>query len=152
MSTWAEFRLAAPELAAFGLSRLNRRVSYLATIRPDGSPRIHPVVVHFAESEMFVYMAPTSPKVRDLSKDPRYGLHCSVEDTNGGDGEIQISGSARLITQDADRQAMFAIAKANGFHPNESYVLFTLGVEDVLSTVYEAGTSRRVLWRNGGDR
>jgi len=37
--TWHVFEEAAPALAAYALGRL----AYLATVRPDGGPRVHPV-------------------------------------------------------------------------------------------------------------
>src|SRR5215470_13832760 len=43
MSSWSEFNIDAPELSAFGRARLQYRTAYLATIRADGSPRVHPV-------------------------------------------------------------------------------------------------------------
>jgi hypothetical protein len=43
MATWAEFALADPELAAFGEERLDGQVCFHATLRADGSPRVHPV-------------------------------------------------------------------------------------------------------------
>ena len=59
---WDEFATAAPELAAFGLKRLETKVAYLATLRRDGSPRVHPVSPFVADGHLFVYMEPTSPK------------------------------------------------------------------------------------------
>jgi hypothetical protein len=43
MTTWSDFQTAAPDLAAFGQTRFANRVAYLATLRADGSPRLHPV-------------------------------------------------------------------------------------------------------------
>lgn len=44
MATWAEFAGAAPEIAALGLKQFEKfHIAYLATVRKDGSPRIHPV-------------------------------------------------------------------------------------------------------------
>ena len=36
MTTWREFAAAAPDLAAFGYERINRKVSYIATVRANG--------------------------------------------------------------------------------------------------------------------
>jgi len=42
MTSWGEFA-EAPELAAFGEERFRAvRLAYLATVRADGSPRVHP--------------------------------------------------------------------------------------------------------------
>lgn len=48
MATWQQFTAAAPELAAFGAERLEGKVAYLATIRADGGPRVHPLTPHIA--------------------------------------------------------------------------------------------------------
>ena len=86
MSTWAELAAAEPELAARVRERLDGRVSYLATVRGDGSPRVHPVTPIVASRELYVFMEPDSPKGRDLRRDGRYALHAGVEDANGGRG------------------------------------------------------------------
>ncbi|MCA1555037.1 MAG: pyridoxamine 5'-phosphate oxidase family protein, partial [Chloroflexi bacterium] len=77
MKHWANFAAAAPELAAFGAQRLHGSVAYLATIRPDGAPRVHPVTPIIGEGHLFVFMEPTSPKGKDLQRDNRYALHCA---------------------------------------------------------------------------
>ena len=41
--SWQSLENNHPELAAFGAERLNGNVAYLATVRQDGSPRVHPV-------------------------------------------------------------------------------------------------------------
>jgi hypothetical protein len=46
MATWAEFEGAEPEMAAAGwrlLSQPGFGFGYLATVRRDGEPRIHPI-------------------------------------------------------------------------------------------------------------
>jgi len=40
--SWKHLEDGQAELAAFGAERLNGRVAYLATIRKDGAPRVHP--------------------------------------------------------------------------------------------------------------
>ena len=41
--SWQQLETADPELADFGKKYLHDQVAYLATIRQDGSPRLHPV-------------------------------------------------------------------------------------------------------------
>jgi Pyridoxamine 5'-phosphate oxidase len=41
-------------------------LGYLATLRPDGSPRIHPVTVTLAETGVYVYGVASTPKGCDL--------------------------------------------------------------------------------------
>lgn len=79
MPDWSQFERSNPDLAAFGGERLSSRVAYLGTIRADDSPRVHPITPIIGNGHLYVYMEPTSPKGRDLQRDPRYALHCSVE-------------------------------------------------------------------------
>src|SRR5262250_3268758 len=85
---WEAFKIAAPELAEFGMKRLEGRISYLATIQNSGAPRVHPVTPHIDGPTCFIYMEPASLKGGDLRRDPRYALHCGVEDNDGGEGEF----------------------------------------------------------------
>ena len=64
--SWKLLEDQHPELAAFGSARLNGRVAYLATVRKDGSPRVHPMTPIIGEGHLFVFMEPTSPKGHDL--------------------------------------------------------------------------------------
>ena len=52
-------------------------------------------------------MEPASPKVADLRRDPRYALHCGVEDNSGGNGEFHIIGRAEEITDQRRRTEAF---------------------------------------------
>jgi hypothetical protein len=61
-TTWLQFTKAMPDLASFGKQRLEGRIAYLATVRPDGSPRVHPVSPFLSRNDLFVYMEPTAPK------------------------------------------------------------------------------------------
>jgi hypothetical protein len=84
MLSWTDFAAEVPHLEVVGRRRLERRIAYLATIRADGSPRVHPVSPFIGGGCLALFMEPTSPKVADLRRDARYALHCSVEDNEGG--------------------------------------------------------------------
>ena len=43
MATWREFTEQAPQMSAAGFKLLEQGIAYLATLRKDGSPRLHPV-------------------------------------------------------------------------------------------------------------
>jgi hypothetical protein len=139
----------APALAAFGRARLESGVACLATIRPDGSPRLHPVTPLISAGGLFVYMEPTSPKGQDLRRDPRYALHCAVEDIDGGRGEFLAMGSARLVEEAGVRRRVFELALRIGRNPLERYVLFEFWVVEAMSTTYESGHPKRIKWRAG---
>ena len=77
--------------------RLDRKIAYLATIRNDGSPRLHPVTPFIRNGMLFIFTEPSSPKIRDLNRDGRYALHSSV----GGEGpliEVQVCGEAMVVS------------------------------------------------------
>ncbi len=133
-----------PELAQFGDERLNGQVAYLATIRKDGSPRVHPMTPIIGEGHLFVFMEPTSPKGHDLERDGRYAIHCSVSNTSGASGEFIITGRAHLVT-DPDWRVL-AVQFAS-YSPAERYILFEFDVETAASTTYEDGRPVRVSWR-----
>ncbi|MDR3576496.1 MAG: pyridoxamine 5'-phosphate oxidase family protein [Anaerolineaceae bacterium] len=147
MAGWQEFNTSSPDLAAYGAGRLVGKVSYLATNRADGAPRVHPVVVHIGEGRLFVYMDPTSPKAHDLLRDGRYALHCSVEDADGGEGEFGMRGQAQVIEDISLRTRLFEMARANGFNPLERYILFELAVEEAFSAIYQGQDVTRKRWK-----
>lgn len=147
MSTWAEFAASAPELAAFGARRMERRICYLATVRSNNTPRVHPVSPFIGGERLLLYMEPTSPKAADLRQNNSYAVHCGVEDGEGGGGEFAIRGTAEEIDDPSIRAAAFQSASNAGLHPRERYVLFELKVLDAMSTVYDDDTPRRVKWK-----
>lgn len=145
--SWDQFAASAPELAAFGRSRIEDRIAYLATSRADGSPRVHPVSPFIARGRLFIYMEPTSPKGRDLRRDPRYALHCSVEDNSGGQGEFCIRGRAEEVNDPGIRAVAFEQARSRGYNPKERYVLFELTIEEGQSTTYPNDEPVRDRWK-----
>ncbi|HEU5098997.1 MAG TPA: pyridoxamine 5'-phosphate oxidase family protein [Roseiflexaceae bacterium] len=145
--SWQVFEEAAPATAAYAVGRLAGRVAYLATVRPDGGPRVHPVTPIVGAGRLFLFMEPTSPKGRDLQRDGRYALHCGVEDNSGGEGEVLVNGRGVLV--DAPTLRAAAIASAS-YQPNDRYILFELLVERVDVTIYEPGGVRRERWRAEG--
>ena len=147
--SWRKFGFEAPELASFGDARLTGRLAYLATIRADGAPRVHPVSPFISGNTLFVYMEPASPKGKDLRSDGRYALHCSVEDATGGGGEFCVRGTASVVDDPNARIKAFDAARTIGYKPNDRYVLFELAVERALATIYENGLPVRRSWRSG---
>ncbi len=100
MATWAEFANAAPDLAAFGLERMKGRIVYQATLRLDGSPRVHPVSPWIAAGLLCVSFRATSPKLREVARDARYALHTALpwEDHMGEHGEFMARGWLEQIS------------------------------------------------------
>ena len=142
--TWKILEEQQPELAAFGLERLNGKVAYLATIRKDGSPRVHPLTPIIGQGHLFVFMEPTSPKGHDLQRDGRYAIHCAVSDNSGASGEFNITGHAHLV-DDAKLRAL--AVSLSSYAPAERYILFEFNIESAASTVYAEDRAVRQFWR-----
>jgi hypothetical protein len=144
VATWGAFIEQGGSLAELAARRLTDRVAYLATVRADGAPRVHPVTPRIHHGRLFVRMYPTSPKVSDLQREPRFALHSQVEDSSGAGGEILISGTAAMVEDEARIQKAlerFPDANANRF------VVFEFDIEDVRVTIYEGERTVRKRWR-----
>ena len=142
--TWKILAEQQPELAAFGLERLNGRVAYLATIRKDGSPRVHPMTPIIGQGHFFVFMEPTSPKGHDLQRDGRFAIHCAVSDNSGTSGEFSVTGHAHQV-DDAELRAL-AISLAS-YEVAERYILFEFDIESAASTIYTEDRAVRRFWK-----
>lgn len=141
--SWQSLQEQDPELAAFGIERLNGKVAYLATIRQDGAPRLHPMTPIIGQGHLFVFMEPTSPKGHDLRRDGRYAIHCAVSDNSGASGEFLVTGRARLVEDPALRALAVSLAS---YTPADRYILFEFDVERAASTVYPEDRPLRRAW------
>jgi hypothetical protein len=135
MAQWHSFARAAPALAAFGLSCLERppTVSYLGTIAADGLPRVHPVTPIVGGGRLFLFMEPTSPKVRDLRERRVFALHNGVPDGDGTGGEFFVRGLAEPVEDPALRSVAAAAAS---YEAADRYVLFELTVSEARCNGY----------------
>lgn len=144
--SWQLLQEQQPELATFGAERLNGQVAYLATIRKDGSPRVHPMTPIIGRGRLFVFMESTSPKGHDLRRDGRYAIHCAVSDTSGASGEFLITGRAYLVNDPELRALAVSLAS---YTPADRYILFEFDVESAASTVYPNDQPLRRRWKHG---
>ena len=143
MKRWSAFETAEPELAGFGEELLGDPPAYIATIRSDGVPRVHPVTPIFGAGGLYVFMEPTSPKGRDLRERGWFAMHNGVPDTSGTGGEFWIAGRATAVDDPATRAAVIAQAS---YAPADRYVLFELSVTEARCNGYgdvELPTSTR---------
>jgi Pyridoxamine 5'-phosphate oxidase len=132
-SSWGVFRAGHPSLAAFGAERLGGPPAYLATVRPNGTPRVHPVTPIIGADHLFLFMEPNSPKGRDLREQGSYALHSAVPDMQGTGGEFKVSGIATLV-EDEDLRAV-AVSSAR-YTPAERYILFELYITEARCNGY----------------
>jgi hypothetical protein len=131
--TWPQFAATNPELAEFGAARLKASPAYLATIRADGSPRVHPVSPIIAPSGLYVFMEPSSPKAADIRDRERFALHCGVPDNAGSGGEFHVRGYGRHVDDVTTRAEASSVA---GYSPETRYILFELRLDEARANGY----------------
>ena len=137
MVTWQEFAEAAPALARTGrelLMQFGVGLAFLATVRRDGGPRLHPVCPVLSAERLFVLITPASPKREDLLRDGRYALQTFPQPKAGSD-EFYATGRARLLEDEGARAAILRDAKHMA---DASETVFELMLERVMHTRWEA--------------
>jgi hypothetical protein len=110
MATWQEFATDAPDLAEVVRGHLESTKHHvLATLRPDGSPRVSGTEVAFAGEHLTIGSMWNAVKARDLQRDPRYALHANPGDGSMTGGDAKLSGTVREIPppEDFGEQAHF---------------------------------------------
>jgi hypothetical protein len=146
LATWAEFERADPGLATFGRDRLDGHVCFHATLRSDGSPRVHPVEPWIAEGLLMVRFRGQSPKVSEVSRDPRYALHGPMTNPEGEGGEFLVHGIMEPIPPDHPAaSSIVTVTRA-------PLAFFALSVDEAVGTSYEGADRDPVYrrWRSEG--
>ena len=137
MARWSEFEAAEPGLAATGRAMLYQfgpGLAFLATVRADGGPRLHPVCLVIAEGGLFGLIVP-SPKQGDLLRDGRYALHTFPSADQ--DDELYLTGRATVV-DDPDRAGAVRRAYlATGATSSEDERIFEFHLEHVLLSQYK---------------
>ena len=136
MVTWKKFAASAPDLAEAGRLLLNQfgvGLAFLATVRKDGAPRLHPVCPVLSDEGLFVLITPASPKRHDLGRDGRYALQTFPQPKPGSD-EFYVAGVARRVDDDAVRARLLRDAKHMA---SASEIPFELLIDRVMHTVWE---------------
>ncbi|MEH1164794.1 pyridoxamine 5'-phosphate oxidase family protein [Micromonospora sp. CPCC 205539] len=101
MASWSDFAADEPRLAdgiRVLLQQYGPGFGYLATVRADGGPRVHPVSPVITDEGLFCFII-DSPKRRDLERDGRYALHSFLPEDS--DDEAYVAGRARPVTDPA---------------------------------------------------
>jgi phosphinothricin acetyltransferase len=112
LRTWGQFAATRPDAAQAGAGLFRAfTVGYLATIRPDGSPRVHPVTVTLHGTGMYISTAVGTRKAYDLRRDGRFALHAfpRFPDVSGWhDEEFMVGGRAEEVVDPAERAAVLS--------------------------------------------
>lgn len=140
MITWTEFEQRQPALAQAGHAQFyqhNLGLGFLATVRRDGGPRVHPVCPIISTAGLHVLILP-GPKRADLRRDARYSLHSEMVPPPDQDDGFAVSGHAREET-DRDTWDIVrdkVIADFGELWPDyDTLTLFELSVESCLLTL-----------------
>ena len=140
MASWEEFASQDPALAERGRQLLlihdpdapyEAGLGYLATVRADGGPRVHPISPAIHEGRLYAFIVRTSPKRADLLRDDRYALHSwpmPFEENSFNDEEFYVTGRALRVGDDSLRAR---IAQAVG-DAAETGEVFELDLEHVM--------------------
>ena len=144
MITWTEFSRQQPALADAGRGQFYHfgiGLAFLATVRPDGAPRVHPVCPVISEAGLHLLIV-AGPKRQDLRRDGRYALHsdtCPPPRQNDG---FAVAGRTEQVTDAALLQVVRGrvLAERDGnvwpsFHED---AIFELGIERALLTLTQA--------------
>jgi len=147
MTAWQDLRRLIPELADRVQSRFEMDGhAILATLRPDGSPRLSGIEVSFVLGELWLGMMPNSWKALDLVRDPRCALHCITHGKDVVDGDAKLGANAVL---EVDEDRVRAFAETIGALELLPMTLFRLDVQD-MSILQPAGDHLLISsWRTG---
>jgi hypothetical protein len=129
--SWSDFAVASPRLAADVRTLLElsgQCFGYLATVRRDGGPRVHPVSPVIAEGGLFCFVTP-SPKRQDLERDGRYALHAYPAEHS--DDEAYLTGRARPVV---DVVCQRRLARLHRAAPEVDWKLFEFEIDVAMVT------------------
>jgi hypothetical protein len=155
MLEWPQFKRARPDLAEAAerlLYQFGVGLAFLATVRRDGGPRVHPVCPLITDSGLFAFLIP-SAKRDDLRRDGRYAMHSFPADKD--EDAIYLTGRAWSVDDAETRralQAQFLTERSWESAPPdfEEQELFEFGVERCLHTVttgHGDPNPTHVIWR-----
>jgi hypothetical protein len=144
MITWTEFSSQQPALADAGRRQFYQfgiGLAFLATVRPDGGPRVHPVCPVIGPAGLHLLIK-AGPKQRDLRRDGRYALHSETCPPPRADDGFAVTGRAREVTDaavvGAVRGQVVAERDGNVWPGFDEDVVFELGIERCLLTLTQA--------------
>ncbi len=139
MKSWVEFKHENPELAMIGRRLLvqshpNVGYAFLATLRKDGAPRLHPVSIILWNDRLYVLIPTHSPKCADLLHDGRFAMQAFPPPQNEQNEEFFLSGCAVSIKDVNFRQALITDTT---IQVEENEVLFELLFDRAMYTRLE---------------
>jgi hypothetical protein len=158
MATWRELTERQPDLASAGrglLYQVGVGLAFMATVRPDAWPRLHPMCPILDGDGLFAFIVP-SPKQGDLRRNGAYALHSFPCDDN--EDAFYLSGTASLVEDPALRDALGGqfVAERAQFgvsFPAADDALFHFDIDSCLltrTTGHGDPAPKHLVWRAGG--
>lgn len=145
MERWSRLATARPELARVGRELIHGHgvpLAFLATVRPDGGPRLHPVCPVLAD-DLFVFVI-AGPKLGDLRRDPKVALHSETFPPPRALDALSLTGTVREVRDPSTRSRVAELARRERpAAPDEAdlvaeQALFEIRVERLLVTLTTA--------------
>jgi len=111
-------------------------LAFLATVRRDGRPRLHPMCPLIGAEGLNAFIVP-SPKQRDLRRSGVYALHSFPCPTN--EDAFYVAGQATFVSDAGTRHALAEqfVAEREAFGvvpPSDDDALFKFDIESCLLT------------------
>ena len=143
-SSWQEFCAQAPEFAERVQNRFNAFAQHvLATVSPDGSPRVSGTELFWVRGTLIFGVQPRSRKASDLARDLRVAIHSNPGDGSMADGDFKLNGRAVKLTEpDLDQVS-------DALHVGADTVLYEVRISHVVSTAIDGGNTKVHLWTPG---
>jgi hypothetical protein len=130
MPSWSQIEASEPEFAADARGLMDQRVhKTMATLRPDGSPRVSAIEARFIDGELSFGSMPNSPKVRDLAADPRFALHSGSHEPDVWAGDSKFAGTVIEVTDPDVKRAYVAVA---GTAPPGDFHLYRTDITEIV--------------------
>jgi hypothetical protein len=156
--TWTDFERLQPALAAEGRRQFYQwdiGLGFLATVRADGGPRVHPVCPVIGPAGLHVLVV-SGPKQADLRRDERYALHSDTCPPPRQEDGFSVTGLAREVTDPAVRrvvrQQVLAERGGAAWPGLDDDALFELGIDRCLLMLTQTGETfprGPTIWRAG---
>ena len=160
MITWTEFSRQQPALANAGREQFYQfgiGLAFLATTRPDGAPRVHPVCPVISDAGLHLLIV-AGPKRQDLRRDGRFALHSDACPPPRQDDGFALAGQAGEVTDVALRRVVRTqvLAERDGevWPSFDDDVIFELVMDRALLTLTKADgpfPAGPTIWKDGDE-
>jgi hypothetical protein len=159
VASWDEFEHRQPGLATAGRAlfyQFGVGLAFLATVRRDGGPRVHPMCPLIHDGGLFAFIVP-GPKQADLRRDGRYALHSFPCPDN--EDAFYCTGRATVADDPVIREALADIfvterADAGVPAPAPDHQLFRFSIETCLltrTTGHGDVAPQHTIWKDPAD-